>query len=309
MTAPARGFEAAAEPLKFLDYFTREDRARFHGRNEEIERVTVGVLQSRTFVLYGPSGSGKTSLLLAGVFPELERRGHRPVYVRTLSNPEADLHEALRRAWLPPLPPPASIQGLIAGLTGKGPLVIAFDQFEEFFIRFRGAPEERQRFIELLGDLQQQDRFDLRILFSIRQEWVSELDDFRGVLPGRLEGEYRLRLLTAFGARQAIASQLEHAQVDYEPRLLLKLVDALEEYNFDPTVLQLLCSELYRRAAARRRGGPIRLTVEDLKQVGGLSQIFKAYLDDFTASLPEDAKLTARAVLDAMTLHQYALRQ
>jgi len=303
MTATEPALEAATSPLKFLDYFTRQDQERFHGRADDIERVSAGIVQHRTFVLYGASGSGKTSLLLAGVFPELERRGYIPIYVRTLADPQGDLRDALTQALHAAPNPAATVEQLVAGLSAQGPVVLVFDQFEEFFIRFREQPDKRHPFIQLLADLVNSGRLDVRVAFSLRQEWLGEMEDLRGALPDLFSGEYRLHLLTAFGARQAIASQLEHAGVDYEPRLLLRLVDTLEGYGFDPTILQLVCSELYRRAAARD-ADRVSLTTEDLTSLGGVPQIFRGLLDSFAASLPEEAQLTARAVLDALTTRE-----
>ncbi|GMV03907.1 MAG: hypothetical protein AMXMBFR53_01890 [Gemmatimonadota bacterium] len=293
--------------FKFLDFFTEEDRELFEGRDDAVEAVLAGALRSRTFVLYGASGSGKTSLLLAGVFPELRDRGYRPLYVRVLEDPEADLTRALREAWTSDEPPPDDLQTLLVRLSAQAPLVVVLDQFEEFFVRFEGDNQRRAAFIALLGRLLGDRQIDLRVIFSLRQEWLGELDDFREVLPGLLDFEYRLRSLTAFGARQAIARQLAAAGVDYEPRLLLDLVDRLEQYHFDPTILQILCFEMYRRARMDE-AGTVRLTAEHLRAVGEIGTMFEEFLDQFAAELDEETGLVARAVLDALTTRKRTKR-
>lgn len=294
---PLHGEGEAA--FKFLDFFTEADRELFEGRDDAVEAVLAGALRSRTFVLYGASGSGKTSLLLAGVFPELRDRGYRPVYVRVLEDPETDLTRALLETWSSDEAPPDDLHELLVKLSGEAPLVVALDQFEEFFVRFEEESERRAAFIVLLGRLLADRQVDLRVIFSLRQEWLGELDDFREVLPGLLDFEYRLRSLTAFGARQAISRQLNAAGVSYEPRLLLDLVDRLEQYHFDPTILQILCFEMYRRARADSVED-VRLTAEHLRAVGEIGVMFEDFLDQFAAALDEDAGLVARAVLDAL---------
>lgn len=303
----APGAETGDAAFKFLDFFTEEDRELFEGRDDAVEAVLAGALRSRTFVLYGASGSGKTSLLLAGVFPELRDRGYRPLYVRVLEDPEADLSRALREAWTSDEPPPDDLRALLVRLSTQTPLVVALDQFEEFFVRFEGDSERRSSFITLLGRLLADRQIDLRVIFSLRQEWLGELDDFREVLPGLLDFEYRLRSLTAFGARQAIARQLAAAGVAYEPRLLLDLVDRLEQYHFDPTILQILCFEMYRRARADD-AGEVRLTADHLRAVGEIGTMFEEFLDQFAAGLDEETGLVARAVLDALTTRKRTKR-
>src|SRR5690349_19231849 len=128
----------SAGPYKFLDYFgdSAEDQRRFGGRQREIREIVARITNGRTFVLYGRSGIGKTSLLLAGVFPALRERGFRPVYVRTLSAPLADLHQALAESHGLRGEQEGDLRGLLARAGVSRPIVVVLDQFEEFFLRF-----------------------------------------------------------------------------------------------------------------------------------------------------------------------------
>ncbi|MFB8038678.1 trypsin-like peptidase domain-containing protein [Streptomyces sp. NPDC056004] len=64
------------DPFRGLDTFQESHQDIFFGRSHDIEKV-VNALQGDhpVVVLYGPSGSGKSSLALAGVVPEMRRRG------------------------------------------------------------------------------------------------------------------------------------------------------------------------------------------------------------------------------------------
>ncbi|MCP3964296.1 MAG: hypothetical protein GY719_41235 [bacterium] len=292
-------------PFKFLDYFTENDEASFAGRDGDVRTALAGVLKAPSFVLYGGSGTGKTSLLLAGLFPKLRQQGLHPVYARTLIDPLADLRRAIlddlrrERRESAESTEATGLSDLLAELGTEAPVVLVFDQFEEFFIRFRDRPELRDPFIEALGEIAADRRLALKLLFSLRQEFLGELDDFRQHLPQLFDNEYRLKPLSAFGARQAIASQLRTARVPFERRFLTRVVDLLEEYNFDPTILQIVCSEVYRQARWADRG-EVRLTAAAVDAVGDVRLLFRRYLDEMAAGLPRESRLTVRAVLDAL---------
>jgi len=77
-----------------LKPFERSQSAVFHGRGDDIKRLTDLVLRERLVVLFSKSGIGKTSLLQAGVAPELERHDFIPVFLRS-ERTEAPLLETL----------------------------------------------------------------------------------------------------------------------------------------------------------------------------------------------------------------------
>jgi len=310
-------------PFKFLDYFGTADESCFDGRDDAIQAVASGVLRNRTFVLYGRSGCGKTSLILAGLFPELKRRGHGATYVRTLSDPLADLHRALAShddstGNIPSTTADTAstsigvdltrtmerrLDDLLALAVASKPSVIVFDQFEEFFVRFRKDPARRSAFIRAIGTLLMDPSLDLHVLFSLRQEYVAELDDLRDFLPSIHANEYRLRSLTAFGARQSIARQLAAADVAYEPRFLTGVVDLLEGVRFDPTILQIVCTEAYR-CAVERDPDAVRLTNPDLAALGGLEDLFRKFLSNLTEKLTNQLAFPCRVVLKALTTEE-----
>jgi hypothetical protein len=73
---------SSESPWPGLASFTEEQRAYFHGRDEEILDLTQLAERRPLVVLFGQSGLGKSSLLQAGVFPLLRADGFCPVYVR-----------------------------------------------------------------------------------------------------------------------------------------------------------------------------------------------------------------------------------
>ncbi|HVT15176.1 MAG TPA: hypothetical protein VHQ90_03205 [Thermoanaerobaculia bacterium] len=322
-----------ATPFKGLAYYERDDAARFAGRQRDMEAVANGILGNRTFVLYGRSGLGKTSLLLAGIFPRLEGLGHRTVAVRVLEDPLTELRRALAEKAEPGEADPRTddLPVLIerAGRSADGKdrlVVVAFDQFEEFFVRFADQPDpsggirsgeelsrearearlaQRQAFIREMGRLAAAPELNLRLVFSLREDWIAEMGDFAGAIPEINQHMYRLLPLTSFGVRQAIVETLRQSGAVFEAPLISALVDTLADFHFDPAVLQVLCSEVWEKARARggEQDGPVRLALQDLTSLGGVRELFRGYLDQIQREIePTDLRrrIQIRAVLDAM---------
>ena len=63
--------------------FERSQSAVFHGRRDDITRLSNLVMRERLVLLFAKSGMGKTSLLQAGCAPELERQDFVPIFLRT----------------------------------------------------------------------------------------------------------------------------------------------------------------------------------------------------------------------------------
>ena len=106
--------------------------------------------------------------------------------------------------------------------------------------------------------------------------------------------------LTPFGVRQAVSRPLADAGVGYEPAVISGLIGELGEVGFEPVQLQIVCSELYKAAVRRTGGGVPRLTLDDLRGLGGLAGVFRRYLQGVAEELPAERRLLARMVLDAL---------
>ncbi len=298
--------------FKFLDYYEETDHAAFGGRDREIAEVVNRVTTSRTHVLFGQSGLGKTSLLLAGVFPKLRSRGWLPIYVRTLEDPVGDLTRALEEerhrqspdvqaadttADTPDETPRTLLESIAKG--SNPPIIVVLDQFEEFFIRFPARSERRKEFIRVIADIVKTSTLNVHVMFSLREDYLAGLYDFKAHIPELTTNELRLLPMSAFGVRQAILRPLLHAGIDYDNRLIVNLVDLLDTFGFDSVMLQIICYEVHNEALSRN-GQNTKLTDSDLKNVGGIDGIFRRYLDNVTTAIPETEHLLARMVLNAL---------
>jgi Novel STAND NTPase 1 len=164
-------------PWLGLFSYSEENRAYFHGRDEEAAELARRVQRKLLTILFGQSGLGKTSLLRAGLVPRLRAEAYCPVYVRIDYAPESpepseQIKQAIFRAtaaagyWTRP---GAAIEGeslweflhhrgdLLRDADGRTllPLLI-FDQFEEIFTLGQADDTGRvraKRFLDDLADL------------------------------------------------------------------------------------------------------------------------------------------------------------
>ena len=72
----------AEHPWPGLESYREKDTRYFYGRKHEITSLADRVDHNILTILFSPSGLGKTSILKAGLFPELNRRGLMPIYLR-----------------------------------------------------------------------------------------------------------------------------------------------------------------------------------------------------------------------------------
>ena len=69
-----------------------------YGRGNEIQTLSLLILQSHQTVLYGRSGIGKSSILNAGIFPKVRKQGVFPVYIRLEHNVEVSYLDQIKKS-------------------------------------------------------------------------------------------------------------------------------------------------------------------------------------------------------------------
>jgi hypothetical protein len=245
----------ARSPYKFLDYyeFTDDDARLFFGRKRETQILLSDILVARLVVLFAETGTGKTSLINAGVRPHLKKRGYETFLIRVRADPAASARAELRSH-----PAIRNLRGdtfaeelaHVAKDLGR-PIVLFFDQFEEFFIStFRENPKHFQAFIEDMGRLYENENSGVHIVFSLREDWFVEMDHFRDEIPTIFHNESNLRL-SWFDAEQASEAITEPAAVvgvQVDKTLVNQLLSdllAIEKRGIVPAHLQILCHTLW----------------------------------------------------------------
>lgn len=246
-------------PYKFLDSYSdaEHDRARFFGRERETEILLSDVVISRLVVLFARTGTGKTSLINAAVRPALDRRGYETFFVRVRRDPAASAREELLRH-----PQISALEGdtlaeqlanTVRMLDPRRPIVLFFDQFEEYFLYLaREEPDAARAFVTDLAKLYRNRESAVHVVLSIREDFYVELDSFRDEIPTifQRESNLRLRWFEREQARAAIVGPIDTEQATIEDKLVERLLDDLSRRHglVEPAQLQIVCDTLWRES-------------------------------------------------------------
>jgi hypothetical protein len=257
--------------------FTEKEGEVFFGRDREKDRLRELLQVYRTVLMHAQSGSGKTSLVRAGLIPLLEAAGVKWVRCRVGGVSPSSLRTAPERnvfttVLLSGLGQSASTattitEGLSAfwqdAVAKDSEHVLILDQFEELFTNYPDRWSHREPFFEQLAELVK-DRPGIRILFVIREEFVSRLEPFAYYLPEQFQVRMFLERLRDSSARDAVRGPFEMAGVKFESEEILgEFIDNLrkervqkefsvgdvEEYSGefpDLIQLQVVCRNLAR---------------------------------------------------------------
>ena len=225
--------------------FDSSDQDFFFGRDAECAEVKALWLANPVVVLHGSAGCGKTSLLQAGLTPALCGEGDMlPIGHVSLGSPfpEAALSNhnpytlSVLSAWSPAesrtrlsrlsLTGFLESHALSSAWSASKPLMFAvIDQLEEVFLDTRGSQHRDDFFKELSEALKRVPR--LRILLSIRTEWLAELAKYRELLDIPDRAYVLLPILQRAAAIEAVALPMEKAGYKFAPGTAEGLVDNL----------------------------------------------------------------------------------
>ncbi|HXF60074.1 MAG TPA: hypothetical protein VNK95_00575, partial [Caldilineaceae bacterium] len=262
--------------------FERQHQALFFGRNREAHELVSLVIAHRAVLIYAPSGAGKTSLLNAGLLPLLEEERFEilpPARVQgvipqdlsadTIANiyvfnvliswaePDADQAQLAQMSLVEFL---AGREHLVDEIDLPQPRLIILDQFEELFTAYPERWPEREGFFRQVDNALAADPL-LRVLFSVREDYLGQLDGYSAFLPERLQTRFRLPRLGRVAALAAITQPLHGTGRSFAPGVAEKLVEELlqvrvetaagatvvvEGEYVEPVQLQVVCQSLWQ---------------------------------------------------------------
>ncbi len=312
-----------------------------YGRDRELRELLNFLLSQRIVLLYSPSGAGKTSLVQAGLIPALAEKGfsilpiirvnqeppslegigpgsdsgsppvlNRYIYSALLSLEEGVPEEKLIHAktlaninledYLRQRPGQND-----ASETGQPRVeVLVFDQFEEILTINPSDQASKAAFFSQVGDaLLHRHRW---ALFSMREDYIAALDPYLRLLPTHLRSRYRLDLLGADSALQAIQRPASQAGATFSDPAAAKLVNDLREVQVqrpdgslesqpgpyvEPVQLQVVCKRLWENLDADDN----EISEEDVAKIGDVNQSLSEYYGEELASIAAQAAQSEHA--------------
>jgi WD40 repeat protein len=262
-------------PYRGLEPFGEEESAFFCGREAFSDRLLQAVLRDPFVAVVGPSGSGKSSVVHAGLLPLLRRQrppaqawdavsftpGERPYHrlaAALLPLLEPELSEVSRLAEVEKLgemlkagtvPLEEALRRVLEKSKGTGRLLLVADQFEELFTL---TPEAiRRSFAEAL--LAVTGKVPVTLVLTLRADFYDRALSLSRELSDRLE-----TALVNFGPmrrdelERAITEPARRAQLNFEPGLAKRILDAVGDEPGNLPLLEFALTELWNRRSERQ---------------------------------------------------------
>ncbi len=298
-----------------------------YGRDQELRDLRDLLIAERIVLLYSPSGAGKTSLIQAALIPELEHERFRVLPIMRVGlagDAPAGANryvlsalQALEEGLPEPQQLPATelayfklgdyLRQRIETAADGRRTVLVFDQFEEILTV---DPTDSAAKIEFFRQVGQALRDGRRwALFAMREEFIAGLDAYRRFVPTLLNATFRLDLLSADAALDAIRLPAEGAGVTFLPAAADKLVDDLRTVqvqgpdgktaaaqgpHVEPVQLQVVCRRLWDGLDDT----DTTIDEADVGTVGDVNTALAGYYADSVAAIVGQTGVRERAVRD-----------
>lgn len=282
-------------PFKFLDSYTQEDVALFHGRDKEIDELYSRIFESKLLLVYGVSGSGKSSLVNCGLASRFQTTDRLPVNVRRKTNINSDMVQAVTAKAVTALDGKTSLRKALRSvyLDHFIPVHLVVDQLEELFIF--GDQEEQETFFTDLAKLLASD-LNVKVVLIIREEFLAQLTTFEHLLPELFDNRSRLEKMTWRNAVQAIQGPCDAVGITLEegfPQRLLQNIAAGRK-EVELTYLQVYLDRVY---GLMERSGERAFKLEQLREIGPIGDVLGHFLDEQIATfpVPEEAMTVLKA--------------
>jgi hypothetical protein len=259
-------------PYPGIASFTWGDQDVFFAREDEARRLIRLIVLYRGVLLYSSSGTGKSSLINARVLPMALEEGFLPARLRVQPRRGEEIQEIL----VEPLPFPSffsgkagervvmSVEELLDKLetlrgveVAEHPLLI-FDQFEEWVTLFEGSREPhdreaRDRILNALVKLLDDDSLPVKILLSLREDYLARLEPLFERCPALPDQYVRLTALDGDQVEKVIRGPFEKHRdtwkTEISPALAKELRRQLEKRadseGVAPTEVQIVCLRLF----------------------------------------------------------------
>ena len=294
-------------PYPGLLSFDQEYAELFFGRDREVAEVIAKMCEpdGRFLIISGASGSGKSSLVGAGLWRELFREDRIPgsrtwEWLRIQpgdgkKSPFEALAWGLKQTSLRIAQRPEKLADELAAepsklgkllsskLTGDRELLLFVDQLEELFTAgFKD--DDIGKFLKQLVATARDKNSRLRVIATVRSEFIARLEESESVLPLLNAGcNYHLGPVSPRVLQDMIEKPAHATGYEFEPGLV---DDILSEAAQEPGALPLVAYALKQLFDRRRER---TFTREAYKEIGGVAGAIGTAADQVIPGLDEEA--------------------
>lgn len=281
-------------PFKFLDAYTHQDKDIFFGRNQEIDELYDMVFKSKLMLIYGASGTGKTSLIQCGLANKFKEYDWRSLYIRRGKNINFALDQVLCEASegmfvFAESPKIENLAEKIEAvyLASFCPIYLIFDQFEELYIL--GSKEEQEFFVGAIQEIVELEQ-PIKILFSIREEYLGYLYDFEKAVPELLRKKLRIEPMNLDKVQSVLKgiNALKNSQIRLEKGKESEITEQIfdkirteKSLTIQLPYLQVFLDKLYLSISQdENRESDVVFTLTELEKIGDIGDILRDFLED-----------------------------
>ncbi len=298
-----------ANPFKGLVPYRPADKGKLFGRDRDLHLVQDRIFSDKTTLLFAASGVGKTSFLQAALIPALEKRTYKVILHREWAG--GDPLEVVKKAACDVLEVNASGLSLAEFFRDHRPsrCILILDQFEEVFQNHAWKPEF-ESFLDELSDVVNDRDLQVRLVLSMREDFLGELSVFDNRVPDLFANYYRLKNPTHEGAKDIIDLTAKLSEVSVSDKGRGILVNDLRRQKrrgkehlmpqVVPPSMQLVCRQLWNDQFSGNGKGEFLRNYEE-KQA---QKILDSYCRDTLQRLTEPQKdIVAQALDFLITRH------
>jgi|GEM_PF-2458273 len=304
-------------PFKYFDAYDREDKDFYFGRDEEVKQFYDMTFQTDLLLVYGASGAGKTSLIQCGLANCFESHNWLALTIRRGSDINQSLKKALNdeigsdkeyfeKEWETDNDADnSSLARQIKTLRLKyfKPIYLIFDQFEELYIL--GNKKEQEDFYQAIKQLLALNQ-PVKIIISIREEYLGHLYYFERVIPDILRKKLRIESMTLDKVSKVMQGinnpdkSLVTLQKGEEEALIQAIFDKLREnkISIDLPYLQVLLEKVYLNLTDNdeQHNSEAILTLKSLEGIGTIGDILFSLLDGLVSQLKTNNNIITEIV-------------
>lgn len=268
-------------PYRGLQWFNQDYAPLFFGRDREVDELIAKMSEpgGRVLLVIGASGSGKSSVVAAGVWKAIVKEGRLPGSARwkwqRIQPSDGDtpcdavargLKEAFQLATRPKVTDTGIVlRDLLHRHLSQGEELILFvDQFEELFTS-RFEEPHIQSFLELLIGTARETTNRLRVVATIRSEFLGKLEAYESTL-NLLNSPYRYHLgpLSPRMLQDMIEKPAQATGYKFEPGLVERILNDTGQEPGNLALVEYALKQLFERRASRT------FTAEAYEAIGGV---------------------------------------